>query len=177
MSDNEYEQFAAAFRCPPAMAEPTVTRIRQRLGTQVSMPEILAAIKKIAPSRLSTDTLVVRLQKDALARSAKPARSSSNSDAATPRADRSSKPKAKAAGGSVKSQIGAILKSNWDKAAAQNLTTPDLSIDKFVRTAQSATGEPKPTVARVLEAVESLAQRDVVITPNLVADEIIETDK
>jgi hypothetical protein len=175
MSENEYEQFAAAFRCPPAMAEPTVTRIRQRIGTAVSMPEILSAIKKIAPSRLSTDTLVVRLQKDALARSAKPVRSKSSADSAS--ADRASKPKAKGAGISVKSQIGAILKSNWDKAAAQNLTTPDLSIDKFVRAAQSATGEPKPTVARVLEAVESLAKLDVVITPNLVADEIIETDK
>ena len=173
MNENEYEQFAAAFRCPPAMAEPTVTRIRQRIGTDVPMSDILAAIKKIAPSRLSTDTLVVRLQKDALARSAKPVRSKASADP-----DRSSKPKAKAAGGvSVKSQIGAILKSNWDKAAAQNLTTPDLSIDKFVRAAQSATGEPKPTVARVLEAVESLAKLDVVITPNLVADEIIESDK
>jgi hypothetical protein len=176
MSDNEYEQFAAAFRCPSAMAEPTVTRIRQRLGVQVSMPEILAAIKKIAPSRLSTDTLVTRLQKDALIRSAKPVRSKASDDVTNP--DRASKSKVKASGGvSVKSQISAILKSNWDKAAEQNLTTPDLSIDKFVRTAQSAAGEPKPTVARVLEAVESLAKLDVVITPNLVADEIIETDK
>ena len=176
MSENEYEQFATAFRCPSAMAEPTVTRIRQRLGVQISMPEILAAIKKIAPSRLSTDTLVTRLQKDALIRSAKPVRAKSNDEPA--KADRSGKPKAKAAGGvSVKSQISAILKSNWDKAAAQNLTTPDLSIDKFVRTAQSAAGEPRPTVARVLQAVESLSKLDVVITPNLVADEIIETDK
>jgi hypothetical protein len=175
MSENEFEQFAAAFRCPPAMAEPTVNRIRQRIGTPVPLSEILAAIKKIAPSRLSTDTLVVRLQKDALIRSAKPVRSKSSDDSAG--SDRSSKPKAKGAGVSVKSQIGALLKSNWANAAAQNLTTPDLSIDKFVRAAQSATGEPKPTVARVLEAVESLAGRDVVITPNLVADEIIEADK
>lgn len=175
MSDNEYEQFAAAFRCPSAMAEPTVTRIRQRLGTPVSMPEILAAIKKIAPSRLSTDTLVVRLQKDALVRSAKPVRSKTSDDPADP--NRSSKSKAKVTSVSVKSQISALLSLNWAKAAEQGLDSPKLSIDKFVRAAQSATGEPKPTVARILEAVESLAKRDVLITPNLVADEIIETDK
>jgi hypothetical protein len=175
MSASDLEQFAASFRCPSAMAEPTVNRIRQRVGTDVPMQEILAAIKKIAPSRLSTDTLVARLQKDALIRSAKPVRSDSAKDADP--ADRSSKSRSKTAGVSVKSQIGEILAHNWSKAKADGITTPDLSIDKFVRTAQSAAGEPKPTVARVLEAVEQLAKRDVIITPNLVADEIVEADK
>jgi hypothetical protein len=172
MSTNEFEQFAVAFKCPIAMAEPTVKRIRQRVGTDVPMQEILAAIKRIAPSRLTTDTLVVRLQKDAVIRSAKPAPRSTSADDSG-----KTKPSGKSAKGSVKSQIGEILNRNWAKAKESGLTPPDLAIDKFVRAAQSAAGEPKPTVARVLEAVESLAQRDAVITPNLVADAIVEADK
>lgn len=175
MSASEFEQFAAAFGCPSAMAEPTVNRIRQRIGGDVPMSDILAAIKKIAPSRLTTDTLVARLQKDAAARPAKPAQSGSAANADP--ADRSKKPRSKSTVGSVKSQIGEILKRNWAKAKQAGITPPDLALDKFVRTAQSAAGEPKPTVARVLEAVEVLAKRDVVITPNLVADEIVEADK
>ncbi|HZY43973.1 MAG TPA: hypothetical protein VFF70_04410 [Anaerolineae bacterium] len=173
MSASDLEQFAASFRCPSAMAEPTVNRIRQRVGTDVPMQEILAAIKKIAPSRLSTDTLVARLQKDALIRLAKPVRSDSAKGSAP--ADRSGKPRSKVA--SAKSQIGDLLAHNWSKAKADGVDTPDLSIDKFVRAAQSAAGEPKPTVARVLAAVEQLAKRDVIITPNLVVDEIVEADK
>ncbi len=175
MSENEYAQFAAAFGCSLKMAEPTVTRIRQRVGTEVPMSEILAAIKKIAPSRLSTDSLVTRLQKDALIRSGKPLRTKASNDPTDP--DRIRTPKTTVVGVSTKSKIGALLNTNWEKAAAQGLTPPKLTIDKFVRTAQSAAGEPKPTVARVLEAVEKLAEQDVLITPNLVADEIIEADK
>ena len=52
-----------------------------------------------------------------------------------------------------------------------------MTADRFVRTTQSAVGEPKPTVARVLQAVQKLSKQDVLITPNLVADEIIETDE
>ncbi|HET7378243.1 MAG TPA: hypothetical protein VFK30_16130 [Anaerolineae bacterium] len=174
MSDNEFEQFAAAFRCPIAMAEPTVNRIRQRIGTPVPMPEILAAIKKIAPSRLSTDTLVIRLQKDAVIRSAKPVRKAT-SDPTDP--DRIRKPKAATSSVSAKTQISALLSHNWAKAAEHGLTPPKLGVDKFVRAAQAAAGEPKPTVVRILEAIEKLSKMDVLITPNLVADDIIETDK
>jgi hypothetical protein len=174
MSASEFEQFAAAFGCPIAMAEPTVNRIRQRIGTDVPISDILAAIKKIAPSRLTTDTLVARLQKDAAAQSTKPIRADAEDDPDP--SDRPGRRQAKSSGG-VKNQIGEILNRNWAKAKESGITPPDLAIDKFVRTAQSAAGEPKPTVARVLEAVEVLAKRDVVITPNLVADEIIETDK
>ena len=81
------------------------------------------------------------------------------------------------AGSSAKSQIGALLADNWAKAKAAGIATPDLSIDKFVKTSQSAAGEPKPTVARVLKAIEKLNHSDVVITPNLVADTLIEMDK
>src|SRR5512135_376029 len=62
---NEYEVFAKAFRCSPAMAEAIVKRVRERVGRDVPMSEMLNAIKKIPPTRLSTDSLVLRLQKNA----------------------------------------------------------------------------------------------------------------
>ena len=61
---NEYEVFAKAFRCTPSMAESIVKRVRERVGREVPMSEMLNAIKKIPPTRLSTDTLVIRLQKN-----------------------------------------------------------------------------------------------------------------
>ena len=63
MNTNEFEQFAKAFRCSMPMAESIVLRIRQRVGRDVPMGEILGAIKKIAPTRLTTDSIVLRLQK------------------------------------------------------------------------------------------------------------------
>src|SRR5512147_1583671 len=67
---NEYEVFAKAFRCTPAMAESIVKRVRERVGRDVPMSEMLNAIKKIPPTRLSTDTLVIRLQKNSGIKSA-----------------------------------------------------------------------------------------------------------
>src|SRR5512136_165884 len=61
---NEYESFAKAFRCTPTMAEAIVKRVRERVGREVPMSEMLNAIKKIPPTRLTTDTLVLRLQKN-----------------------------------------------------------------------------------------------------------------
>ena len=55
---NEYEVFAKAFRCTPTMAESIVKRVRERVGREVPMSEMLNAIKKIPPTRLTTDTLV-----------------------------------------------------------------------------------------------------------------------
>ena len=183
MSDTEIEQFARVFRCSPSMAPAIVARIRQRVGSEVPMTEILAAIKKIAPSRLSTDTIVVRLQK---ATTTKPVRSTRDdedemdepeeSDEAP--APRKAAPKRRTGTPtSTQGQISALLDRNWTHARESGLKPPELSTDRFVRTAQSAVGEPKPTVARVLEAVQKLSKRDVLITPNLVADEIIETDE
>jgi hypothetical protein len=165
------------------MAPAIVARIRQRVGSEVPMTEILAAIKKIAPSRLSTDTIVVRLQK---ATTTKPVRSTRDdedemdepeeSDEAP--APRKAAPKRRTGTPtSTQGQISALLDRNWTHARESGLKPPELSTDRFVRTAQSAVGEPKPTVARVLEAVQKLSKRDVLITPNLVADEIIETDE
>jgi hypothetical protein len=189
MTMNEFEQFAKAFRCSIPMAESIVLRIRQRVGRDVPMGEILGAIKKIAPTRLTTDTIVLRLQK---AGATRPTRSASQDDdddlmeaedEDDEASDEPAAPKARKAPTltrrpvGVQGQISEILSRNWSKAKDDGLKPPEMTADRFVRTAQSAVGEPKPTVARVLQAVQKLSKQDVLITPNLVADEIIETDE
>ncbi|HSD85485.1 MAG TPA: hypothetical protein VLG46_16610 [Anaerolineae bacterium] len=189
---NEYEVFAKAFRCTPAMAESIVKRVRERVGRDVPMSEMLNAIKKIPPTRLTTDTLVIRLQKNSGFKSA-PRRSddeyddfeiesgteaptlhSVNSTAHTRTSSRAAAPKRPTG---VNAQIDQLLQKNWTQARALGLNPPNISVDQFVRQTQSTVGEPKPTVARVLTAVQALSKKDVLITPNLAADEIIEKDE
>jgi len=191
MNTNEFEQFAKAFRCSMPMAESIVLRIRQRVGRDVPMGEILGAIKKIAPTRLTTDSIVLRLQK---AGATRPVRAASqddeddfvqepDDDEEETGDDEPKAPKVRKAPTTTRrpagaaGQIGEILDKNWTKAKDSGLKPPEMTTDRFVRTAQSAVGEPKPTVARVLQAVQKLSKQDVLITPNLVADEIIETDE
>jgi hypothetical protein len=156
------------------------------------MSEMLNAIKKIPPTRLSTDTLVTRLQKNsgiknttrksndddfddfevegAAADTPSLHSTNSNSHAHTARAA-SKRPSG------VNAQIDQVLQKNWTQARALGLNPPNISVDQFVRQTQSTVGEPKPTVARVLSAVQALSKKDVLITPNLAADEIIEKDE
>ncbi len=191
---NEYEVFAKAFRCTPTMAESIVKRVRERAGRDVPMSEMLNAIKKIPPTRLTTDTLVIRLQKNTGWKN--PARKSNDDEyddfevegaaAETPAlrtvtsnsharaAVRTAAPKRPTG---VNAQIDQLLQKNWTQARALGLNPPNLSVDQFVRQTQSTVGEPKPAVARVLAAVQALSKKDVLITPNLAADEIIEKDE
>jgi hypothetical protein len=190
---NEYEVFAKAFRCTPTMAESIVKRVRERAGRDVPMSEMLNAIKKIPPTRLTTDTLVIRLQKNTGWKN--PARKSSDeyddfelegavaetpalrtvsSNSHTRTAARAAAPKRPSG---VNAQIDQLLQKNWTQARALGLNPPNLSVDQFVRQTQATVGEPKPTVARVLTAVQALSRKDVLITPNLAADEIIEKDE
>jgi hypothetical protein len=189
---NEYEVFAKAFRCTPSMAESIVKRIRERVGRDVPMSEMLNAIKKIPPTRLSTDTLVVRLQKNS--GTAKPARKVDDDDVddfepeesaegeeapvrKTTRSAASTHSSAAKRPTGISAQIDEVLQKNWTQARADGLNPPNISVDQFVRQTQSKVGEPKPGVARVLSAVKTLSKKDVLITPNLAADEIIETDE
>jgi len=191
---NEYEIFAKAFRCTPSMAESIVKRVRERVGRDVPMSEMLNAIKKIPPTRLTTDTLVIRLQKNSGLKN--PTRKSSddeyddfevegaaaetaalrtvNSNSHARAASRATAPKRPSG---VNAQIDQLLQKNWTQARALGLNPPNLSVDQFVRQTQATVGEPKPTVARVLTAVQALSRKDVLITPNLAADEIIEKDE
>jgi hypothetical protein len=189
---NEYEVFAKAFRCTPSMAESIVKRIRERVGRDVPMSEMLNAIKKIPPTRLSTDTLVIRLQKNS--GTVRPARKVDEDDVddfeveeaeedtqapvrkATNSATRTRATASKRPTG-LSAQIDEVLQKNWTQARALGMNPPNVSVDQFVRQTQSKVGEPKPGVARVLSAVQNLSKKDVLITPNLVADEIIETDE
>ena len=194
MTMNEFEQFAKAFRCNISMAEAIVLRIRQRVGRDVPIAEILGVIKKIAPTRLTTDSIVLRLQKVGVTRPARSANqddddddlmqeSDDDDDAEADDDDKPVAPKARKAPTTTRrpagaqSQIGEIIDHNWTKAKESGLNPPEMTTDRFVRTTQSAVGEPRPTVARVLQAVQKLAKQDVLITPHLVADDIIETDE
>jgi hypothetical protein len=193
MTTNDFEQFAKAFRCSLPMAESIVVRIRQRVGRDVPIAEILGAIKKIAPTRLTTDSIVLRLQKAGATRPARSANQDDDDDLAQEPDDdeaeadddddKPAAPKTRKAPTTTRRPVGAqgqireMLEHNWTKAKESGLKPPEMTADRFVRTAQSAVGEPKPTVARVLQAVQKLSKRDVLITPNLVADEIIETDE
>jgi hypothetical protein len=190
---NEYEVFAKAFRCTPTMAESIVKRVRERVGRDVPMSEMLNAIKKIPPTRLTTDTLVIRLQKNSGIKNT--TRKSddddydnfevegavetstirtTNSNSRPRTTSRTAAPKRPTG---VNAQIDQVLQKNWTQARALGLNPPNISVDQFVRQTQSTVGEPKPTVARVLTAVQALGKKDVLITPNLAADEIIEKDE
>ncbi len=178
---NEYEVFAKAYRCTIPMAESIVKRIRERVGREVPMSEILAAIKKIPPTRLTTDTLVIRLQKNSGVRPSRNSRTEEEDLDLEPQiaADtlRTSNRVAPRRPSGTQGQIADLLEKNWTQARAVGLNPPSISVDQFVRQTQSKVGEPKPTVARVLIAVQALSKQDVLITPNLAADEIIETDE
>jgi hypothetical protein len=185
---NEYEVFAKAFRCTPTMAESIVKRVRERVGRDVPMSEMLNAIKKIPPTRLTTDTLVIRLQKNSGIKNTSrksddeyedfeiegaaetPTLRTVNSNSRT----RTTAPKRPTG---VNAQIDQVLQKNWTQARALGMNPPNVSVEQFVRQTQSTVGEPKPTVARVLTAVQALSKKDVLITPNLAADEIIEKDE
>lgn len=189
---NEYEVFAKAFRCTPTMAESIVKRVRERVGRDVPMSEMLNAIKKIPPTRLTTDTLVTRLQKNSGLKNTSrksdddyddfeiegaadtPIIRATNSNSHSRSASRATAPKRPTG---INAQIDQVLQKNWTQARALGLNPPNISVDQFVRQTQSTVGEPKPTVARVLSAVQALSKQDVLITPNLAADEIIEKDE
>ena len=191
---NEYEVFAKAFRCTPTMAESIVKRVRERVGRDVPMSEMLNAIKRIPPTRLTTDTLVIRLQKnsgqktlprktdndefeDFEAEGGEDDDPASRAARSTTHARTASRTTAAKRPTGVNAQIDQLLQKNWTQARGLGLNPPNLSAEQFVRQTQATVGEPKPTVARVLTAVQALSKRDVLITPNLAADEIIETDE
>lgn len=180
-------QFASIFRCSPEMAPVYVARIHERMGHEVPMDNILAAMKKIAPKKLSMDTIIDRLQKmessPVRKRVAKPVDdgmdigledNSGEAAAARPGGSRKSKEEAAPRKPSTLGQIEKMLTANWERGRKHGLKPPAMSADQFVKSAQSIAGMPKPTVARVFQAIIKINKRDVLLTPNLVADEINE---
>lgn len=177
MTDDEgFEEFARIFRCTPDMAPTYVARIHERMGREIPMSRIIAAMKHIAPKRLSMSAIVDRLAK--MERTAARARTRSGSPAGEPEAA-STAHKTVSTGSTPKpgalTQIAHILAANWERGRRHGLKPPAMTAAKFVQRAQSLAGTPRPTVARVLEAMQKLDRRDVLLTPNLVADEINES--
>ena len=181
--DDGLQEFARIFRCAPESADTYVNRIHERMGYEVPMDAILAAMKKIAPKRLSMDTIVERLKKTG--RLPKRARAS-RAQASTGEAALSGKPASRpgrvsaaaaASKPSAMTQISRILTTNWDRGRQQGLKPPVMTAEKFVRSTQSIAGTPRPTVARVLQSIVKLDRSDVLLTPNLVADDINETEE
>jgi hypothetical protein len=177
--DRHVQEFADIFRCTPEMAPVYIARIHERIGHEVPMDSILAAMRKIAPKRLSMDTIVERLKKTQQA----PARSRANhsGDAAAHAGGRAPSHAARAIANGTKpsalQQISRILTVNWERGRRLGLKPPVMSTDRFIRTTQSIAGTPTPSVARILRSVEKLERRDILITPNLVADDINESDE
>lgn len=185
-SDRKLQEFAQIFRCSIEQAPTYINRIHERMGHEVSMDNILSAMKKVAPKRLSMDTIVERLKKMERATAGTRARTTGAVDdtseaepagGGTPKT-RTPRKTAPASGQpSAITQIGRILAANWERGRQQGLKPSVLTAEKFVQRAQSLAGAPRPSVARVLEAVQKLDRRDVLLTPSLVADEINESEE
>jgi len=77
---------------------------------------------------------------------------------------------------SAMTQISIVLTRNWERGRKQGLKPSVMTTDRFVKTAQSIAGAPTPSVARVLKSVEKLDRLDILLTPNLVADDINGSD-
>src|SRR3972149_1227240 len=113
--DRELQLFAQGFRCAPEMAPLYVARIHERMGHEVPMGNILAAMKKIAPKRLSMDTLVEQLKKMELRPTRARAIKAADGD---PAAAKTLRPAPKA---SALDQIGKILSANWERGRKQGI--------------------------------------------------------
>jgi len=199
-TDQKLNEFAHIFRCTLDTAPTYIARIHERMGHEVPMDSILAVIRKIPPKRLTMDLIVERLKKleraPLRARPAKTTREDApggdapGGDAAAPGAEggaavgaaapsrprKAALPAATQGAGPMK-QIESILAANWGRARKHRLKPPVMTPDLFVKRAQSIAGTPKPTLVRILKSIQKLDRRDVLITPNLVADDINESDE
>ncbi|HLF29130.1 MAG TPA: hypothetical protein VJG32_22610 [Anaerolineae bacterium] len=183
MTDNQkLQEFARIFRCTLETAPIYVARIHERMGHEVPMESIIAAMKKIAPKKLSMETIVGQLTKMERA----PARTRApkvvdEEPAAAPKVDGGAARRSKTVPPPQKmsslQQITTILNANWARGRKHGLKPPVMTAERFVRTTQSIAGVPKPSVTRILQALQKLDRRDVLLTPNLVADEINESDE
>ena len=206
-------EFTRIFRCTPEMAPTYIKRVHERMGYEVPLESIVAALHQISPKRLTMDALIERLRKmeRTPGRARKPAPSQGSGQAlsleGSPVAEsgdpersrrtagapagvgakpalRSPRPKgagseaegSKSSKPSAMTQISIVLTRNWERGRKQGLKPSVMTTDRFVKTAQSIAGTPTPSVARVLKSVEKLDRLDILLTPNLVADDINGSD-
>lgn len=180
-SQTDLHEFATLFRCSPDMSPVYLARIHERMGHEVPMDDIFAAMKKIAPKRLSMDTIVAQLRKMERApsrrRTAQADDAEGNRQAPASQVAVSTRVRPPADPGRLTAmgRIETILAANWERGRQQGLKPEVMPAVRFVKSAQSIAGMPRPSVARVVQAILKLDKRDVLLTPNLVADEINES--
>ena len=56
-------EFTRIFRCTPEMAPTYLKRVHERMGYEVPLESIVAALHQISPKRLTMDALIERLRK------------------------------------------------------------------------------------------------------------------
>jgi len=143
--DKSLQEFARIFRCAPEMAPTYVARIHERMGHEIPMASILAAMKKIAPKRLSMDTIIDRLTKMERAPARTRAPKAAGDDIAvepgagpasavqtTPRAPRRPKSAAAPPKLSAMQQAANTLTANWERGRQHGLKPPQMTVDRFV---------------------------------------------
>lgn len=160
--DQALLEIAQVFRCHPTMAGAIADRIRQKLGRPVSNAEIVRVMKRIAPSRLSVDAVVAKLQKQPQRKPPAGKKPGEPADAAVHER------------ASLEEQLALLLADNWRRAAAENLPTPTLDVDAFVKAVRQYTGHKDSPMRRILRAAAALDREDVVLHPHVVADRVNE---
>ena len=180
-TQTDLHEFAAIFRCSPDMSPVYLARIHERMGHEVPMGDIFAAMKKIAPKRLSMETIVAQLRKMERGPSrrravkADDAEGGSRASAGQDADPRRAQPPAASGKLTTLGRIEMILAANWERGRQHGLKPEVMPAERFVKSARSIAGTPKPSVARVVQAILRLDKREVLLTPNLVADEINES--
>lgn len=162
-NDPALREIAAVFRCHSTMAVAIADRIRQKLGRAVSNADIARVMKTIPPTRLSVDAVVARLEKQSQ-RKPRP----TQADSAPPTAA------VQARQPTLQEQLEKLLADNWRRAKAEKLTPPAMSVSEFVKAVRHYTGAKDAPLRRILKAAIILDDKDVVLTPNVVADQVNE---
>ncbi len=170
--DPALREIATVFRCHPDMALAIAERIRQKLGQPVSNADIARVMKSIPPTRLSVEAVVAKLGKRPQRKppvpstpAAKPTRAKRASGSSLP----ADSPREKA---SLQEQLAGLLTTNWARARAEKLTVPNMSAEKFIKAVRTYTGHKDAPLRRILNAALALDRRDILLTPNVVADKV-----
>lgn len=162
-NDPALREIAAIFRCHPTMAVAIADRIRQKLGRAVSNADIARVMKTIPQTRLSVDAVVARLEKQSQRKARPTPADSAQATAAAP----ARKP-------TLQEQLDKLLADNWRRAKAEKLTPPAMSVSEFVKAVRHYTGSQDAPLRRILKAALILNNKDVMLTPNVVADQVNE---
>jgi hypothetical protein len=175
--DHALQEIATTFRCHSSMAESIANRIRERLGQPVSNAEIARVMKSIPPTRLSIDTVIAKLEKQLQRKPRVPKPPRAEKPPKAPR--RAAKPSAASSPAprervSLQDQLAAVLRDNWKRAKAEKLQAPSLDVEEFIKAVRGYTGYKDAPVRRILSAARMLDRKEVLLTPNVVADKVNE---